>query len=38
VQVCPVACIPINPAFIESQATLWQKYQRLQAVVPVIRT
>jgi hypothetical protein len=25
-----VACIPINPAFIEDQETLWQKYRRLQ--------
>ena len=31
VQVCPVACIPINPAFIEDRETLWQKYRRLQA-------
>ena len=31
VQVCPVACIPINPAHIESRETLWQKYQRLTA-------
>ena len=29
VQVCPVACIPINPAFIEDKDTLWRKYQRL---------
>ncbi|MDO9400484.1 MAG: YfhL family 4Fe-4S dicluster ferredoxin [Polaromonas sp.] len=34
VQVCPVACIPVNPAFIESRETLWRKYQRLQ-VEPV---
>ena len=31
VQVCPVACIPINPAHVESRETLWQKYQRLTA-------
>ena len=31
VQVCPVACIPINPQFIEDKETLWQKYRRLQA-------
>jgi ferredoxin len=30
VQVCPVACIPIHTAHIESRETLWQKYQRLQ--------
>ncbi|WP_096666768.1 YfhL family 4Fe-4S dicluster ferredoxin [Polaromonas sp. AET17H-212] len=35
VQVCPVACIPVNPAFIEDRETLWQKYQRLQAEQPV---
>jgi ferredoxin len=29
VQVCPVACIPVNPAHVESRETLWQKYQRL---------
>jgi ferredoxin len=31
VQVCPVACIPVNPALVESQETLMQKYLRLQA-------
>jgi Fe-S-cluster-containing dehydrogenase component len=31
VQVCPVACIPVNPQRVESQETLWQKYQRLVA-------
>jgi hypothetical protein len=30
VQVCPVACIPVDPAHTESKETLWQKYQRLQ--------
>ena len=33
VQVCPVACIPVNPAFVEDQETLWQKYRRLQLAV-----
>ncbi len=33
VQVCPVACIPLNPQHLESRETLWQKYQRLQASV-----
>ena len=33
VQVCPVACIPVNPQFVESQPTLWEKYQRLTAGV-----
>ena len=31
VQVCPVACIPLNPERVESRETLWQKYQRLTA-------
>jgi len=29
VQVCPVACIPVDPSRRESRETLWQKYQRL---------
>lgn len=33
VQVCPVACIPVNPSFVEDQETLWQKYRRLQLAV-----
>jgi hypothetical protein len=32
VQVCPVACIPVNPEFVEDRETLWQKYRRLQAI------
>jgi len=31
VQVCPVACIPVDPNCVEDQATLWQKFRRLQA-------
>jgi ferredoxin len=31
VQVCPVACIPLNPQFVEDQETLWQKFRRLQS-------
>ena len=31
VQICPVACIPINPAHVESRETLMQKYERLTA-------
>jgi ferredoxin len=31
VQVCPVACIPLNPQRVESRETLFQKYQRLMA-------
>jgi ferredoxin len=30
VQVCPVACIPVDPNCVEDQATLWQKFRRLQ--------
>jgi ferredoxin len=29
VQVCPVSCIPLNPAFAESHEQLWTKYRRL---------
>jgi len=31
VQVCPVACIPVDPNCVEDQATLWLKFRRLQA-------
>ena len=31
VQVCPVACIPVNPAHIETKESLFQKYLRLQS-------
>ena len=34
VQVCPVACIPLDPAQVESRETLWQKYRRLTAQPP----
>jgi ferredoxin len=34
VQLCPVACIPVHPQWVESQENLWQKYRRLQ-LVPV---
>ena len=34
VQVCPVNCIPINPAFVETPEQLLAKYHRLQAGVP----
>ena len=30
VQVCPVACIPVNPAFVESPEQLMAKYRALQ--------
>lgn len=32
VQICPVACIPVNPQHEEGRETLWQKYHRLQAI------
>ena len=31
VEVCPVDCIPLNPAFIESEESLGQKYRVLMA-------
>lgn len=37
VQVCPVECIPVDPAHVESQAQLLQKYQRLQSISLVAR-
>ena len=30
VQVCPVACIPVDPDHVESRDSLWAKFQRLQ--------
>jgi ferredoxin len=30
VQVCPVACIPLDPLRVESKEQLLEKYQRLQ--------
>jgi len=30
VQVCPVACIPVNPAVIETKEQLLAKYEQLQ--------
>jgi len=37
VQVCPVACIPVNPGFVEDRETLWRKYRSLQAIAVVAR-
>jgi ferredoxin len=31
VQVCPVECIPVNPAFVETREQLQRKYEALQA-------
>ena len=31
VQLCPVACIPVDPAHVESRELLLLKYARLQA-------
>jgi hypothetical protein len=33
--VCPVDCIPLNPAFEESHEQLFAKYLRLTGKVPV---
>ncbi len=30
VQLCPVACIPVNPAYVETEQQLLAKYRRLQ--------
>ncbi len=30
VQLCPVACIPVNPSFVETEQQLLAKYRRLQ--------
>jgi ferredoxin len=32
VQICPVACIPLNPEHVESREMLMQKYERLTAI------
>ena len=29
VQVCPVACIPVNPQHVETKPMLWEKYRHL---------
>jgi hypothetical protein len=31
VAICPVACIPVDPAHKEDRETLWQKFERLRA-------
>jgi ferredoxin len=31
VQLCPVNCIPVNPAFVETPEQLQAKYRRLQS-------
>jgi ferredoxin len=31
VSLCPVACIPVDPAHVESKDALWAKFRRLQA-------
>jgi ferredoxin len=30
VQLCPVACIPVNPDFVETRVQLLEKFHRLQ--------
>ena len=37
VQVCPVACIPGDPAHDESRESLWAKYRRLQEEAAAVR-
>ena len=37
VQVCPVACIPVNPQRVEDRETLMQKYLRLTGASPAPR-
>ncbi|MGZ8341145.1 MAG: YfhL family 4Fe-4S dicluster ferredoxin [Telluria sp.] len=37
VQVCPVACIPRDPAHVEPSETLWAKFRRLQAAAQAVR-
>ncbi len=32
VQLCPVACIPVNPSFVETEQQLLAKYRRLQVL------
>jgi hypothetical protein len=34
VEVCPVDCIPVDPAHVESKETLRRKYERLMANPP----
>ncbi len=34
VQVCPVSCIPVNPAFVETPVQLLAKYHGLLASAP----
>jgi ferredoxin len=33
VQVCPVACIPVNPSHVETREQLLAKYEDLQAAL-----
>lgn len=33
VQVCPVACIPVNPERVETRDELFKKYENLQSQV-----
>lgn len=34
VQVCPVACIPVNPDHVETRPVLWAKYRQLMGLPP----
>ena len=35
VQVCPVACIPVNQAQVETREVLWAKYRALVSIKAV---
>ena len=35
VQVCPVACIPVNPAPVETRVVLWAQYRALVGIKQV---
>ena len=38
VQLCPVACIPVDPAHVESRDDLWAKYRRLMAAKASVKS
>jgi ferredoxin len=38
VALCPVSCIPVNPARMESRAALLEKYRRLQRLEQAAQT
>ncbi|MEP7180771.1 MAG: YfhL family 4Fe-4S dicluster ferredoxin [Betaproteobacteria bacterium] len=38
VEVCPVDCIPVNPAFVETRQALQKKYEALMAAKKAAET